>query len=81
MLELFDNINPLLFLVVFCLGFYLCNYFSPKPKIIVMRPTPANSDTLFFKEQNNMSCYRYKTISTNCSSKEEDYISLEDLLS
>lgn len=66
MLELFQKLNPFLFLVSFSIGTYLCYYYSPKLQRIVKKPTPANHQQTIYMDEKG-SCYRYQTNAIPCT--------------
>jgi len=65
MFEVFNLIDPMVFLIAFCVGVYMCYAMSPQPKVIVKKPTPANSFETIYKDEEG-TCYRYNTVSTQC---------------
>lgn len=68
MLEIFELLNPVVFLVSFSVGTYLCYYYSEKEQRVAKKPTPANSNELIYKDKNG-ECYKYNTNSISCDKK------------
>lgn len=65
MFEVFKLINPVIFLVSFCVGVYFCYAMSPQPTVVIKKPTPANSFETIYRDDEG-TCYRYNTSSTEC---------------
>jgi len=62
---LFRQLNPLAFILSFCVGIFIVYLTEPPKKIIVKHPKPFD-DTIYRDNDNN--CYKYKTIEVDCPS-------------
>ncbi len=61
---LFNRLNPLAFIVSFCVGMFFVYLMEPQKKIIVQHPKPNDDVTIYRDDENN--CYKYKTIEVKC---------------
>ena len=65
MLTLFNKLNPLAFLISFCIGLFFCYITTPPPKIVIKYPTPDNSGIVTYIDKNS-NCYQYKSHEVSC---------------
>jgi hypothetical protein len=63
-MNLFNKLNPLVFLISFSLGFFILYIFGPRPDILYQYPNPTKEDTVFQDDANN--CYKYKSKKISC---------------
>lgn len=66
MLNFFNKLNPLAFLISFSLGIFYC-YIRAIPKRIIHRhPTPNNSKKTIYRDKKNK-CFKYNFNEVNCN--------------
>jgi len=65
MINIFANINLLVFFISLCIGLFLCYITAPVPKIIIKYPTPDNSSLLTYIDEAS-NCYKYKVERSSC---------------
>ena len=63
MFNLFNKINPVVFIISLCIGILYCYIYQPSPTIIIKYPTPEHSP--IYKDKAGM-CYKYKTDDVPC---------------
>ena len=65
---LLEFIDPLLFIISFCIGIFIVYTTNPKPKIIIQYPKLSTLDDITYKKYDH-SCFKYKSVETTCSLK------------
>ena len=63
---LLEFIDPLLFIISFCIGIFIVYITNPRPNIIIQYPKYDSLNETTYKK-NNHTCFRYKSIDTTCS--------------
>lgn len=74
MFNYLSKINPLFFLICFCVGLFLSYHFGDKMNFIIKYPTPEDSASLVYRTQKG-SCYSYTLAETACSDTSETLLS------
>jgi len=64
---LLDFINPLVFMVAFCIGLFFTYITMPYPEIVIKYPTPYNAGKITYVDDANV-CYKYAIEQVNCPS-------------
>ena len=65
MLNLFKKIDPIIFLISFTIGLFMCYITNPQPNIIIKYPNPDNAGKIIYKD-NAETCYKYDSNEINC---------------
>tara|TARA_B100001250_G_C19221823_1_gene538274 strand:- start:309 stop:560 length:252 start_codon:yes stop_codon:yes gene_type:complete len=73
MLDIFKNIDPVIFIVSFTIGLFMCYITSPKPQIIIKYPNPDNAGKIIYKD-NAETCYKYSSEEVKCPSDKNKII-------
>ena len=58
-------INPLVFFIALCVGFFIVYITAPKPEVIIKYPTPENAGRIIYKNKAE-DCYKYKADKVKC---------------
>ena len=58
-------INPLVFFIALCVGFFIVYISAPKPEVIIKYPTPDNAGQIIYKNKAE-DCYKYKANKVKC---------------
>ena len=64
-MSLFDNIDPLIFLISLSIGMFLTYILTPKPKIVIKYPTPYNAGKVKYIDDAGV-CYKYRMVEVDC---------------
>jgi hypothetical protein len=64
----FDYIDPVYFLIAFCIGLLFSYVTSTANKIVIKYPTPENSGKITYKDDAGL-CYKYKVVEEQCPFK------------
>ena len=72
MLNIFNKVHPVFFLLAFCVGLFISFVLTPKSKTEVVYPTPENTRKIIFKEPLTNVCYKYKIKNISCDSESID---------
>lgn len=65
-----NYLDPLWFLISFCIGIFLVYCMTPSPEIIIKYPTPDNASSNIFEDDAN-NCYKFTTKEVSCSKAEK----------
>lgn len=71
----FEYIDPLIFLIAFCVGLLYVYITLPQPQVVIKYPTPFNAGIITYSDRNGV-CYQYHIHQTDCpmdSSKIKTY--------
>lgn len=69
---IFDNIDPLILLISFCIGLLHTYLTSEPPKVIFKHPTPFNAGKVVYKDKSN-TCYKYDAKQVTCSAQAKEH--------
>ena len=64
---LLEFIDPLLFIISFCIGIFIVYVTNPKPKVIIQYPKFESLDDITYKK-NDDTCFKYKSVDATCNS-------------
>jgi len=67
MLNFFNKLNPIAFIISFCIGIFYCYIKAPSKKVIYRYPTPENSSKTIYHDNKNK-CYKYIYNEVECPS-------------
>lgn len=65
-MNLFNKLDPLIFILSFSLGLFIVYVISDKPNVLYQFPNPNNEDVVYEDDAHN--CYKYKSLKTKCPS-------------
>ena len=60
-----ERIDTTWFLISLSVGLLICYLLSPTPTVIFEHPTPDNTDSIIYSEDDK--CYKYEHQETNCN--------------
>lgn len=69
MKNLFDEFNPIVFLLSFSLGLLIIEFYDPR-KIVIQSPNPFNYKDLLYKQENG-NCYKYDMKTVSCKNQKD----------
>ena len=57
-------IEPYYFFLALCVGLFITYSLSPTPEVVLVFPTPDNSDTIYKDDSDN--CYKFASTQQKC---------------
>ena len=72
-MNLFKHLNPLAFIISFCIGILIVCVKQPPRKIVYRHPTPFNSGKELYRDNSN-GCFKYKATEVKCNTVNPDLI-------
>jgi len=72
-MNLFKHLNPLAFIISFCVGILIVCIKQPPRHIVYRHPTPFNAGKEIYRD-NNDGCFKYKANEVNCDDVKEELI-------
>jgi len=64
-MNLFNKIDPIIFLLSLAIGFFIVYIFGPRPTILYKYPTPDNENKIIYQDQMD-NCYKYSSEKVQC---------------
>lgn len=64
-MNLFNKLDPIVFMLSLTIGFFIVYIFGPRPTILYQFPTPENADKIIYKDDFK-NCYKYDIESVSC---------------
>ncbi len=64
-MNIFNNLEPAVFIIALCIGLGMTYIFTPAPRIIYKYPTPFNSGEITYKNSAD-TCYKYDARVITC---------------
>ena len=64
-MNLFKHLNPLAFIISFCIGILIVCMKQPPRRIVYKHPTPFNAGKEIYRDNNN-GCFKYKATEIDC---------------
>lgn len=61
-------IDPLVFIITFCIGLVIVYFMQPEPIIVYRFPNPDNAGKLTYQDNKNKTCYKYEASEVKCPS-------------
>ena len=68
--NLFENIDPIIFMLSFSIGMFIMMISDPTPRIVIKYPTPYNLNNIY--KDSSGTCFRYKMKDTKCTANAKD---------
>ena len=65
MFNIFKKIDPIIFLISFTVGLFMCYITNPKPNIVIKYPNPDNAGKIIYKDDAE-TCYKYSSNEIKC---------------
>jgi len=72
-MNLFKHLNPLVFIISFCIGILIVCVKQPVRKIVYRHPTPFNAGKELYRD-NSDGCFKYKATEVDCKTVNPDLI-------
>jgi hypothetical protein len=72
-MNLFKHLNPLAFIISFCIGILIVCVKQPSRRIVYRHPNPFNAGKEIYRDNNN-GCYKYKSTEVDCNSVKPELI-------
>jgi len=63
-MNLFNKLDPIIFILSFSIGLFLVYIFGPRPAVLYEFPDPNNDNIVYEDDAHN--CYKYKSNKINC---------------
>ena len=64
-MNLFNKLDPFIFIISFAIGIFFCYITYPTPKIIVKHPTPQNAGNIIYHDDSD-NCFKYIAQEVKC---------------
>lgn len=64
-MRILDYVNPLIFIIAFCVGIFLTYISTPPPNVVLKYPTPLNAGKVVYRDSADM-CYKYNAKQVQC---------------
>lgn len=64
-MNIFEYIDPFVFLLALCVGLFYTYISAPAPKVVIKYPTPYNAGKVTYLDDAGV-CYRYKIKEVAC---------------
>ena len=65
-MNLFKHLNPIAFILSFCIGIIIVCTKQPPRRIVYRHPTPFNAGKEIYRD-NDDGCFKYKATRVNCN--------------
>jgi hypothetical protein len=65
-MNLFKHLNPIAFILSFCIGIIIVCTKQPPRRIVYRHPTPFNAGKEIYRD-NSSDCFKYKAIEVDCN--------------
>jgi hypothetical protein len=69
-MNLFNKLDPVIFLLSLAIGFFIVYIFGPRPTILYKYPTPDNETKIVYQDQME-NCYKYHSDKVDCPSNKK----------
>lgn len=69
-MNLFNKLDPIVFLLSLTIGFFIVYIFGPRPTILYKYPTPDNENKVVYQD-NTDNCYKYSSQKVTCPSNKK----------
>ena len=74
--KMFQWVNPIYFMISFCIGIMFVYISTPSPQIVHKFPSPDNEDVVY--KDNSNSCYKYNSKEVPCTQNAINQPIIED---
>jgi hypothetical protein len=65
-MNLFKHLNPVAFIMSFCIGILIVCVKQPPRRIVYRHPTPFNAEKEIYRD-NDDGCFKYKATEVDCN--------------
>jgi hypothetical protein len=69
-MNLFNKLDPVVFLLSLTIGFFIVYIFGPRPTILYKYPTPDNENKVVYQDHME-NCYKYNSQKVECPSNKK----------
>ena len=64
-MNLFNKLDPFVFILSFGIGFFIVYIFGPRPTVLYQYPTPQNTKEIVYQDD-LQNCYQYSSEQVSC---------------
>lgn len=64
-MNLFNKLDPVVFILSLTIGFFIVYIFGPRPTILYKFPTPENEKKIVYQDEMK-NCYKYESNKVSC---------------